>query len=174
MLIINKFENLFFKLPYPLVNSRIRCQLIRRRGAKVGSDVSISRLANFLYPSNIEIGNDTVIGDCSLQAWASIYIGNNVIISKDAKLLTGNHNLHSPNFESKCRPIKIEDYVWIATNAIILGGVTLGQGAVVGAGAVVRKDVPSLGIVIGNPAQLIGFRSCNNFEYHPGRYLSQF
>lgn len=170
---IFQFERLLFSIPHPLVNSRIRCNLMRRWGAKVGSEVSISRMARFFNVSNIQIGNNTAIGDCSLQAWAAIYIGNHVIINEDVKLLTGNHNLHSPNFEGKLLPIKIEDYAWIATGAIVLGGVTVGRGGVVGAGAVVREDVPPLGIVIGNPSQLIGFRRCRDFDYYPNKGLSK-
>ncbi|WP_199317535.1 hypothetical protein [Aphanizomenon flos-aquae] len=86
-------------------------------------------------------------------------------------ILTGNHELHTPDFAGKLLPIKIEDYAWIATKAIILQGVTIGRGAVVGAGAVVREDVPPLGIVIGNPASLVGYRRCNDFTYNPGKYL---
>lgn len=170
---ISSLERLLFTLPYPLVNSRIRCQIMHRWGAKVGFDVSITRKARFFNSSNIQIGNNTAIGDCSLQAWASISIGNNVIINEGAKLLTGNHNLHSPNFEGKLLPITIEDYAWIATSAIVLGGVTVGRGAVVGAGAVVRENVPPLGIVIGNPSQLIGFRRCSDFNYNPTKDLTK-
>ncbi len=171
---INRLENFIFRLPYPLIKSHQRCQLLRHRGAKVGSDVAVSRLAKFFRPDQIEIGDDTSIEDVMLQAWNYITIGNHVIISNGAKLLTGNHNLHSPDFEGKLLPIKIEDYAWIATNAIVLGGVTVGRGGVVGAGAVVREDVPPLGIMIGNPAQLVGFRKCHDFNYHPGKYTSQF
>lgn len=170
---IAKLSHLLFSLPSPLVNGRTRCQIMRMWGAKVGAKVFISRHARFLNPANVEIGNDTVIGDCSLQAWASISIGNHVIIGEDVKLLTGNHNLHSPNFEAKLLPIKIEDYAWIAAGAMVLGGVTVGQGGVVGAGAVVRENVPPLGIVIGNPSQLIGFRRCSDFNYFPSSYMTQ-
>ncbi len=166
---ILRFERLLFSLPHPLINSRIRCKIVQRWGAKVGSGVSIARKARFFNSPNIQIGNNTAIEDCFLQAWAAISIGNNVIINEDAKLLTGNHNLHTPNFEGKLLPITIEDYAWIATSAIVLGGVTVGRGAVVGAGAIVRENVPPLGIVIGNPAQLVGFRRCSDFNYNPSR-----
>jgi acetyltransferase-like isoleucine patch superfamily enzyme len=170
---ISRLERLLFSLPYFVVNSQIRCQILRRWGAKVGSEVFVSRLAKFYNPANIEIGNDSVIMDCFMQAWATIDIGNHVIINDGVKLLTGSHNLHSPDFEAKLLPIKIEDYAWIATGAMVLGGVTIGKGGVVGAGAVVRENVPPLGIVIGNPSQLIGFRRCSDFNYHFGQYLSQ-
>ncbi|HEY9727384.1 MAG TPA: hypothetical protein V6D50_13120 [Chroococcales cyanobacterium] len=170
----NRLERLLFHLPPPLLKSETRCRLLRRWGTKVGTEVSISRFSKFLYPSNIKIGDDTVIGSATLQAWTTISIGSHVIISDGAQLLTGNHNLHSPYFEGKVLPIEIEDYAWIATNAIVLAGVRVGRGGVVGAGAVVRENVPPLGIVIGNPAQLVGFRRCSDFDYHPGRHSSQY
>ena len=52
----------------------------------------------------------------------------------------------------------IGDDVWIGTNAIILGGVKVGQGAIIGAGAVVAKDVPSYAVVVGNPAKVVKYR----------------
>jgi acetyltransferase-like isoleucine patch superfamily enzyme len=168
---ISRLERLLFSLPRPLVNGYIRGKIMNKWGAKVGDGVNISRKAKIAYPENIQIGTNTFIGDCYLQAWASISIGNNVILSESARLLTGNHNLHSPNFEEKLLPITIEDYAWIATGAIILGGVTVGRGAVVGAGAVVREDVPQLGIVIGNPSKLVGFRRCSDFNYDPNRSI---
>jgi acetyltransferase-like isoleucine patch superfamily enzyme len=62
------------------------------------------------------------------------------------------------------QPVKIEDFVWCGTNVIILPGVTIGEGAIVGAAAVVTKDVPALAIVGGNPAKIIGERDRSRFE----------
>lgn len=166
-----QLEQFLFRLPSPFINNSIRCQILRRWKAQIGSEVYVSRHVRLFKPYNIEIGHNTVLKRCFLQAWEQISIGSNVVIDEDVKLLTGNHNLHSPDFESKLHPVKIEDYAWIATNAIVLGGVTIGEGGVVGAGAVVREDVPPLGIVIGNPAQLVGFRRCNHFSYHPSQYV---
>ena len=72
------------------------------------------------------------------------------------------------------KPIVIGDYVWIATNALILPGVTLGRGAVVAAGAVVLKDVPPLGIVAGNPARLLEKSRVETLNYQPTNSLALF
>lgn len=162
-------EQFIFRLP--LNSNRFRCRILKKWKARIGSEVCVSRYAQFFNPSNVEVGNNSVIGNSYFQAWNPIYIGQSVIIGEDVKLLTGNHNLHSPDFESKLTPIRIEDYAWIATGAIVLGGVTVAYGGVVGAGAVVRKDVPPLGIVIGNPAELVGFRRCKQFNYHPNQFV---
>ena len=170
----SKIERILFRLPPPFVKSNIRCQLLQRWGAKVGKDVSISANLKISHPQNLEIGDDCSISNVLLSSWATISIGNHVIIGQDAKIVTGNHNLHSPHFEGKLYPIKIEDYAWISINAIVLGGVTIGRGAVVGAGAVVRESIPALSIAIGNPATVVGYRKCQDFDYHPGVFSCQY
>ncbi len=70
-------------------------------------------------------------------------------------MLSGSHQLESQYFDLITKPITIKDNVWIATDAIILPGVTIGEGAVVAAGAVVSKDVEPWTVVGGNPARFI-------------------
>ena len=82
-------------------------------------------------------------------------IGKNVCIGEDVRLITGSHDVTSPHFNLVTRPITINDNVWIATGAIVLPGVTIGEGAVVGAGSVVTKDVEPWTVVGGNPAKFI-------------------
>ena len=84
-----------------------------------------------------------------------ITIGCNCCIGDDVRLLTGSHDIASSHFDLVTRPITIMDNVWIATGAILLPGVTIGEGAVVASGAVVTKDVPSWTVVAGNPAKYI-------------------
>ena len=88
-------------------------------------------------------------------------IGNNCSISCDVKIITGSHDTQSPSFKYKPQKITIDDYVWIGVGAIILGGVHLGKGAVICAGAVVTKDVIPYSIVGGVPAKHIGNRNHN-------------
>lgn len=68
---------------------------------------------------------------------------------------------------SQKKSINVGDYAWIATNAIILPGVSIGKGAVVGAGAVVRRDVPEYAIVIGNPASVQIIQRTMDLNYSP-------
>ena len=84
-----------------------------------------------------------------------IKIGNNVTISQGAYLCTATHDISSQTMDLICKPIVIEDNVWIASHATILPGVTIGEGAVVGACAVVTKDVAPWTVVGGNPAKFI-------------------
>ena len=90
-----------------------------------------------------------------LYAMSPIEIGNDVCISESVSILTGTHDVTSVNFDLVTKPIKVCDKVWIATGAMILPGVTIGEGAVIAAGAVVTKDVEPWTIVGGNPAKFI-------------------
>lgn len=90
-----------------------------------------------------------------------IKTGSDVSIGPEATILTLGHDPQSPDFADKGREVVIGDRVWIGYRAIILPGVTIGEGAVVGAGSVVTKDVEPYRIVAGNPARIIGHRESN-------------
>ena len=89
---------------------------------------------------------------------SSIAIGNNVSISQEVMVLSADHDPDSPVFKSRDLPVIINDYVFIGTRAMILPGVTIGEGAVIAAGAVVTKDVAPYTIVGGVPAKFIRTR----------------
>lgn len=107
--------------------------------------------------ANLEIGSAFVNRDSKIYCTKSIKIGNEVAISEGVIIRDSDiHNIYIQNNKiEKTKPIVIEDYVWIGMNAIILKGVKIGKGAVVAAGSVVTKDVPSNTIVAGNPARII-------------------
>jgi maltose O-acetyltransferase len=146
----------------------------RSRSAHLGQRtvISPSRISGNL--EHLRIGNDCAIGRIEIQLHAAVTIGNCVVINDGCKLLTGSHDIHSPGWELISHPIAIEDYAWIATNAVILPGVTIGRGAVVGAGAVVTKSVSPLEVVAGNPARPIGQRSVSEFRYRPSESVALF
>ena len=93
-----------------------------------------------------------------------ITIGDNVSISHNVSIVTGGHDLNSRDFVGVFKPIEISNYVWIGLNVTILQGITIGKGAVVAAGSVVTKDIPSYAIVAGVPAKIIGERN-RSLEY---------
>jgi maltose O-acetyltransferase len=94
-----------------------------------------------------------------------IHIGDHVSISAGVSLITGAHKIDDPTFAGTAAPITIEDYVWIGMNATILGGVSIGKGAVVAAGALVWKDVPPFTVVAGTPARAIRRRKLEQPAY---------
>jgi maltose O-acetyltransferase len=102
--------------------------------------------------------NSVINADCSLDCRGGISIGDNVSISKAVNIITADHDLNSPQFEGRQKPVIIEDYVWIGTRAMILPGCTIGKGAVVAAGAVVTKNVPAFSVIAGVPARIIKSR----------------
>jgi acetyltransferase-like isoleucine patch superfamily enzyme len=121
-----------------------------------GQGSSIHRGLTLYTYGHIAIGDHTVIDrDCTLDGRGEITIGNNVNIAPEAMILTAYHDPDAADFAGLHRPVIIGDYVWIATRALILPGVTIGDRAVVAAGAVVTKDVPPGMIVGGNPARII-------------------
>jgi len=112
---------------------------IRRTGVSIGANSRINR-------------------DCMIDVRGGVKIGENVSISPQVAISTAAHSALDPKFRVEIRPVVIEDNVWIGMRATILGGVTLGRGCVVAAGAVVTKDVPPLTIVAGVPAKPVGMR----------------
>lgn len=84
-----------------------------------------------------------------------ITIGDQTTVSRDAFLCCAGHDVASPIMELTYVPITVGANAWIAARAIVMPGRNIGDGAVVAAGAVVTKDVPSWTVVVGNPAKVV-------------------
>lgn len=110
-------------------------------------------------PWNVEIGDWSALGeDVLVYSLGKVRIGASVTLSYRSHVCAGTHDLNDPKLPLLKSPVSIEDGVWVGTEAFIGPGVTVMQGAVVGARAVVVKDVQPLQIVAGNPAHVIGIR----------------
>ena len=109
------------------------------------------------FGKNITIGKDVFINSgCHFQDQGGIEIGDGVLIGHNVVLATINHDLNpKENRKNHYAPIKIGAHVWIGSNATILPGVTVGDYAVVAAGAVVTRDVPAMTVVGGVPAKVL-------------------
>lgn len=139
-------------------------------GVKIGPDSHLHMGTQFFYPAQVEIGQDTIIGqNAFLDGRAKLKIGNHVDIASDVMIYNSEHDINSADFAAKSAEVEIGDYVFIGPRAIILPGVKIGQGAVVAAGAVVTKDVPEFKIVGGVPAREIGERELKQLSYKLGR-----
>lgn len=107
----------------------------------------------------VEIGDKTYINhDSEIRCRERITIGNNVSIAYNVLIQDSDyHTTYDENGNPKPQtlPVVIEDNVWIGANAIILKGVTVGEGTIVAAGSVVTKSVPPYSLVGGNPARII-------------------
>ena len=114
----------------------------------------------------VTIGRGTVINHgCLLYTTGGLIIGENVSISSGVWLVTGTHDMNDPLFPDSYKPIVIGHHAWIGMRATILAGVTIGEGAVVMAGAVVSRDVPPYAVVGGVPARFVTQRKLENPTY---------
>lgn len=109
------------------------------------------------FGKNITIGKDVFINSgCHFQDQGGIFIGDGALIGHNVVLATVNHDLNpAKNRRNHFAPVKIGAHAWIGSNATILSGVTVGDWAVVAAGAVVTRDVPAMTVVGGVPAKVI-------------------
>lgn len=140
-------------------------------GMEIGSGSTLHMGARFYNPGNITIGEGTIIGDrVFLDGRAKLTIGNHTDIASEVMIYNSQHDLTDPSMKASEEPVTIGDYVFIGPRAIILQGVTLGEGSVVAAGAVVTKDVPEKTIVGGVPAVEIGKRRIKTLNYKLGRF----
>lgn len=164
------FELMLLRWTGCLPSHTLRLLIYRLAGIKIGKGSKIHMWCNFFDPSGISIGEGSIIGDHAfLDGRDSLKIGNNVDIASGVMIYNSQHDAASVDFGAVYGKVKIEDYVFIGPRAIILPGVTVGKGAVVAAGAVVTKNIPSFTIVAGVPAVKIGERKNKNPRYKLGR-----
>lgn len=113
-------------------------------------------------PRGISIGARSSIGPyCLLDGRGGISIGRDVNVSGFARLITGTHDVRSPTFAGSFAPVVLRDRVWVATGATVLAGVTMGEGSVAAAGAMVVTDVDPFTMVAGVPAKPVAERPAN-------------
>ena len=133
--------------------------LLRIFGAKVGKNVHIDPSVRIFIPWNLKIGDWSSVGfEALLYNLGPLTIGEKVTVSQRAHLCGGSHDYRSATMNLIKAPIVIGDGAWICADAFIGPGVKVGRGAVVGARAVVVKDVGEGAVVAGNPAVQVGER----------------
>ena len=131
-----------------------RNHLLRMFGARVGKHVHIYNTVHIYFPWNLEIGDWSAMGELVfVYNLGKVWIGKHVTISQRAHLCAGTHDHTDPVLPLLKLPIIIQDQAWICADAFVGPGVTIGEGAVAGARAVVVRDVESWMIVVGNPAK---------------------
>ncbi|MEM6820573.1 MAG: WcaF family extracellular polysaccharide biosynthesis acetyltransferase [Verrucomicrobiota bacterium] len=152
-------QGLFFQ-PLWHMPSEVRVFLLRLFGAKIGKRAVVRAGVNISFPWRLEMGDDVWLGEeVMLLTLAPIKIGSNVCISQRAFLCTGSHDYQKQTFDLVTEPIEVGEGTWIAAQAFIGHGVTIGSSSVVSAGAVVVDDVPENSVVGGVPAKLIRSQS---------------
>ncbi len=136
----------------------------------LGNDVYISRLCRLTSGSSENSIGEVLIGDsvhigqnCFFDGTGKLMVGKDSVLGPNVSLLTANHEFKDPTIPIRfqgaiAKTITIEEDVWVGANVIVLGSVTIGKGAVIGAGSVVTKNIPPYSIVVGNPAKIVGKR----------------
>ena len=133
-----------------------RIFLLRIFGAKVGDHVKIYESARIWAPWNLTIGDGAILGDrVDCYSVAEIFIGAHAVVSQDSCLCAASHDHRSDAFSLISKPIVIKENAWIAARAFVGPGVVVGKHSVVGACAVVFKDVIDGGTAVGNPAKIV-------------------
>jgi len=143
---------------------RLRYIICRPLFLHCGEDVNIERGVYIGAGRTISIGSHSSIG-INTVIHRGTRIGSKVMIAPEVLIFTTNHRTSSTEIPmidqgyEPTAPVAIGDDVWIGARAIILPGVTVGSGSIVGAGAVVSRDVPERAIVVGNPARIVRYRT---------------
>lgn len=144
-----------------IVQIGLRYALLKSLAKDVGENVRISENVYLFHTENISIGSNVSIWPMSyIEGSGGVSIGNDVSIAHSVTILSEEHKYFDSSVPIKDQgktyaPVTIKNNVWIGAKATILSGVTIGTGSIVGAGAVVTKDVPDNSIVVGVPAKII-------------------
>lgn len=130
--------------------------ILRAFGAQIPLRSLVYSTCKIWAPWNLKIGHYSCIGPhTQIYNKAPVVIGDNTVISQGTFLCTASHNITDPCHSLITAPIVVKDRAWVAADVFVGMGVTIGEGAVVGARAAVFKDVEDYTVVGGNPARFI-------------------
>lgn len=130
--------------------------VLKAFGARVGRGARVHGSARIWLPANLELGEHCLVGPrVQLYNQGHIAIGARTVISQGAHLCASSHDIADPDFQLVLRPIRIGDGAWIAAEAFVGPGSSIGDRAVLGARAALFADAAADGVYSGNPAQLI-------------------
>lgn len=129
-------------------------------GARIGRGTRVHASVAIWLPRNLELGEQVLIGPgARLYNQGVIRIGAWSVISQRAHLCASTHQIDDPNFQLECRPIAVGERCWVAAEAFVGPGVTMGDGAVLAARGALFEDATADGIYRGNPATLVRQRT---------------
>ncbi len=138
--------------------------------AHLGRGAEVSDRTKITHPSRVWVGDwSKIYGGTLINSMGGLHVGRHVGIGYGCTILTFIHSYRNAGaipFDNRVmlKPVIIRDFAWIGWNTQLMPGVEIGEGAIVSMGSVVTKNVPPLAIVMGNPAEVIGYRSAEHFE----------
>jgi Acetyltransferase (isoleucine patch superfamily) len=149
-------SSLIARVPSRILRHAMYRHLLR---VDLASSAKIHKGVEILAGENVHIGPGTIIGqDALLDGRKGIHLGSNVNLGGEVAIFTLQHDVRSALFSTVGGPVIVGDRAWLSFRTTTLPGITIGEGAVVAAGAVVTKDVPPYTIVAGVPARVISDR----------------
>jgi len=148
----------------------LRPLLLRSFGGRLPLRCSIAGGVKIYFLWFLELGAHVAIADrVTFYNLGGIRLGDRIVVSQDVYFCGGTHDYSMPSYPLVTKRIVVEDDVWICAGAFIAPGVTIGRGAVVGARAVVTRDVPPWKVVAGNPARVVKDRVMQMDRATPNR-----
>lgn len=130
-----------------------RRTVLRAFGAKIGRGARVHASVNIWLPANLELGDQVLIGPgVRLYNQGRIRIGARSVVSQRAHICASSHDLQGPEFQLVLRPVDIGEHCWVAAEAFVGPGVTMGDRSVLAARGVLFSDAAADGVYSGNPA----------------------
>ncbi len=140
---------------------------VRRTAATAGEELRVNGRSN--VTRNTSLGNNVNFNGMQISGGGRVSIGNNFHSGPDCLMICQNHNFNSGEaipYDSTYifKDIVIKDNVWLGSRVIVLGGVTIGEGAIIQAGSCVVTDIPDYAIAGGHPAKVFAYRDIDHYE----------
>lgn len=162
------WEQVYNILINKIPSHTLRVNWLRLGGAKIGKGSSVWRNTEVIGVESLTIGDDSCIGwHCQIDARSGLTIGDHVTIASHVLIVAGGHDLEAPEFWSVSAPVRIDDWAWVTSRAIVLPGSHIGEGAVISANTTVSKKIEPYTIVAGFSAKPVGQRA-RNLNYKVG------
>jgi putative colanic acid biosynthesis acetyltransferase WcaF len=136
--------------------NRWRCFVLRCFGAKIAPTGFVYGSARIWYPPNLEVGEYARVSpSCTVYNVAKVTFCDYAVVSQRSHLCSATHDIEDTNFQTIARPITIGRWAWVAAECLVGPGVTVGEGAVLGARGVTFRDLDPWTVYVGNPAREI-------------------
>ncbi|WP_377299740.1 putative colanic acid biosynthesis acetyltransferase [Rhizobium sp. SGZ-381] len=133
--------------------------LLRLFGARIAPTAKVYGSARVWYPPNLTMDDHSCLGpQVNCYCMAPISLGRHALASQGAYLCAGTHDIDDPDFQLIVKPIRLGDGAWVAAQAFVGPGVTIGDHAVLGARGVLFRDLAAGQVAAGNPAQVLRAR----------------